>query len=267
MEQVLPLREATMRAQAGPVDLAREATLASVADGAATTFAPYKRYALDVERLREQRVVFPQDASPAAHAFRMLRTQLRKVTRERDARIVGVVSATTGEGKTLTAINLALSLAADPATSVVLLDLDLRRPTMASTLGLEIALGLDDYLNGEARAQDVAVGFEGIERLTVVPMRSSMIDSASAIAGARLQGLLKEIGDAREHPIAIVDLPPVLLSDDMLMAAGLLDGVVVVAREGLTRREDLQRLRVLLGKMPILGSVLNAATDAEMRTY
>jgi protein-tyrosine kinase len=93
------------------------------------------RLQLDWAALKEQRVISSNDPHAAGHAYRMLRTQILQRARAHGLTTLGVVSATNGEGKTLTAINLALSLAAEPNQAVVLLDLDLRRPAVARTLG------------------------------------------------------------------------------------------------------------------------------------
>src|ERR1700731_4569875 len=94
------------------------------------------RLPLDWPMLRERRVISCDDSQAAGHAYRMLRTQVLQRSRANGLSTVGVVSAVNGEGKTLTAINLALSLAAEPNQTVLLVDLDLRRPAVARTLGL-----------------------------------------------------------------------------------------------------------------------------------
>ncbi|MFK9985549.1 P-loop NTPase, partial [Escherichia coli] len=85
---------------------------------------------------------------------------------------IGVVSAVNGEGKTLTAINLALSLAAEPNQTVMLVDLDLRRPAIARTLGIQPDSGLETWLGGNDPPKNVCYGLEGIERLYVLPTLS-----------------------------------------------------------------------------------------------
>lgn len=226
-----------------------------------------QRFPLDTAALRERRVVFPEDQTPAGHAFRMLRTQLRQLVRDQQHRIIGVVSATAGEGKTLTAINLALALAADPDLAVMLVELDLRHPSIADVLGLRSEHGLDAYIAGLASLAQVDCALEGIERLIVLPARTPVANSSIALAGPRIQDLLRNLRSAPAGQIAIVDLPPVLLSDDVLTIAPALDGVVMVGREGHTKREDLQRMKEMLGGVRILGSVLNQASESETRGY
>src|SRR5262245_8411902 len=108
------------------------------------------------EQLRERYVVFPDEPGPATLAYKMLRTQVLPRVRQHGMRCIGVVSAASGEGKTVTAINLAMSLAAEPNQAVILVDLDLKRPTVAGTLGLEATQGLEKYYAAEAQTESPA---------------------------------------------------------------------------------------------------------------
>jgi len=108
-----------------------------------------ERLSLDWQALRERRVISSDDAEPASQAYRMLRTQVLQRARANGLSTVGIISAINGEGKTLTAINLALSLAAEPNQTVLLVDLDLRRPAIAQTLGLQVSFGLESWFGGD----------------------------------------------------------------------------------------------------------------------
>ncbi len=223
---------------------------------------------LDRALLRERRVILPDDTDPAAHAYRMLRTQILRQARTQKLRMIGVVSSVDGEGKTLTAVNLAVSVAAEPNQTVLLVDLDLRRPSMAALLGLTVEAGLDSWLEGSS--PDVAslfVRVAGLERLRVLPTVHPVSGSSEALAGARTQELLTELKTRYTDRLVIVDLPPALLSDDVLTIAPLLDGVLFVVSEGHTRREDVTRVKELLAGVRLLGTVLNASSEFERRTY
>lgn len=222
---------------------------------------------LDRVRLKQHPVVFPEDASPAAHAYRMLRTQLLQKIRYHKLRVVGIASAADGEGKTVTAVNLALSLAAEPNQSVVLADFDLRRPSVATLLGLAPERGLGDWFEGRADVEDVCCRIEGMARLLVAPTLAAVAGSSEVLAGARTSELLNALEARQSDCVVLLDLPPVLLSDDFLTISPLVDGVVVVATEGYTKRDDLTRMREVLGSTRVLGTVLNRASKAERRSY
>ena len=217
--------------------------------------------------LKERRIVSLHDAQPAGHAYRMLRTQVLQRARSHGLNTLGVVSAVNGEGKTTTAINLALSLAAEPNQTVLLLDLDLRRPAVARTLGLAVERGLESWFEGEEPTRNVCYGIEGVERLHVVPTLAPVAGSSEVLAGIGTRRLFNELKGRDPGRLLVVDLPPVLLSDDALMVAPLLDAVVLVVNERRTKREDVVRVVELLGNTRIVGTVLNRSSESERRAY
>ncbi|HYW87839.1 MAG TPA: CpsD/CapB family tyrosine-protein kinase [Chloroflexota bacterium] len=222
---------------------------------------------LDREMLRERRVILPDETGAAAHAYRMLRTQILRQARAHKLRMIGVVSAVDGEGKTLTAVNLAFSLAAEPNQTALLVDLDLRQPGVAPLLWLGAEQGLDDWFEGETGLADLFVSIEGIERLRVLPTLRPIAGSSELLAGARAHELLAELRGRYADRLVIVDLPPVLLADDFLTIAPQLDCVLLVVSEGYSRREDVSRMKELLGGVRVLGTVLNASAESEHRSY
>ncbi len=225
------------------------------------------RLPVDWSACKEQRVVPTMDVRAAGHAYRMLRTQVLQRARAHGLGTLGVVSAINGEGKTLTAINLALSLAAEPNQSVVLLDLDLRRPAIARTLGLTVEQGLETWFAADVPTKNVCYGIEGVERLHVLPTLAPVTGSSEILAGLATRKLFNELKGRDPGRLLIVDLPPVLLSDDALTVAPLLDGVVLVVNERRTRREDVVRVIELLGNTRVVGTVLNRSSESEKRTY
>jgi protein-tyrosine kinase len=225
------------------------------------------RMPVDWAALKEQRIVAPTDPHPAGHAYRMLRTQVLQRARTHGLTTLGVISAVNGEGKTLTAINLALSLAAEPNQTVVLMDLDLRRPAVARTLGLSVERGLESWFGGDEPIKNMCYGLEGVDRLFVMPTLASVGGSSEVLAGLATRKLFNELKGRDTSRILLVDLPPVLLSDDALTVAPLLDGVVLVVNERRTKREDVIRVVDLMGNTRIVGTVLNRSAESEKRAY
>jgi protein-tyrosine kinase len=228
---------------------------------------PARRLSVDWAQLRENRIVDGADRRPAAQAYRMLRTQVLQRARAHRLSTIGVISAASGEGKTLTAINLALGLAAEPNQSVLLIDLDLKRPSIARTLRLPVDQGLEAWFAGTADLEDLWCGLDGAERLFVMPTLAAVPDSSEALARASTTKMLQDLKDRDPGRLMIIDLPPVLLSDDALTLAPRLDAVVLVVTEGRTRREDIARTLELLGNTRVIGTVLNQSTESEQRTY
>src|SRR5262245_44292011 len=166
------------------------------------------RLPLDWPALREKRVLSSEDSRPASHAYRMLRTQVLQRARTNGLTTVGVVSAINGEGKTLTAINLALSLAAEPNQTVLLVDLDLRRPAIAQTLGLAPEAGLESWFGGDDPTKKVCYALEGLERLYVLPTLAPVPGSSETLAGLGTRRLITELKGREPGRLLIVDLPP-----------------------------------------------------------
>jgi Mrp family chromosome partitioning ATPase len=226
------------------------------------------RVVLDRSLCHDQPVVMPDDTGPAAHAYRMLRTQLLQRVRQHQVRAIGIVSAADREGKTLTATNLALSLAAEPNQSVLLVDLDLHRPSVASTLRIRVEHGLDSWFAGRVVDVDkITYDVEGFERLSILPALNGVPASSEALASMRAQAMLADLKASKPERLILLDLPPLLLTDDSLTIASHLDGVIIVAREGRTKREDLARMGEILGSIRVLGTVLNHSTQFERRVY
>ena len=222
---------------------------------------------LDREALRQRRVVFPDEQSLAGDAYRMLRTQLLQRVRQRGSRVIGIASPADGDGKTLTAVNLALALAAEPNQTILLVDMDLRRPSVAKLLGIPEPRGVESVLRGEIGVDEALWRPEGRDRLAVLPSAALEGSSSELLAGERTRAFLLEIRSRYADRLVILDLPPVLLTDDVLTLAPSLDGVLLVIAEQRTRREDLQRAQSLLADVPQLGTVLNRATRSERRAY
>lgn len=225
------------------------------------------RLAIDQAGMRARKVVFPEDSTAAARAYRMLRAQLLQRARSGGLVAIGIVSSASGEGKTLTAVNLALSLAADPNYDVTLVDLDLRRPSVAEVLGIFPPMGLDTWLAEDRPLSSVLYALEGIPRLSVVPTLVPMPAAAEALAGSRTRSLIEALRAVDGRRLLVVDLPPALLSDHVLTVSPLLDGFVLLVTEGKTLRDDVERVFELLGRDRIVGTVLNRSSDSEQRAY
>jgi protein-tyrosine kinase len=208
----------------------------------------------------ERNCVLPQVADRAAQrAYKLLRTRLLHRLAAKKWGSVAVTSTKTGEGKTLTSINLAMALSQEPNTRVCLVDLDLQRPQVAAQMGLQCERGLGDYLLGEAEASQV-IYHCGSTNLLVIPNTRSFEHSSDMLASARMLELLRVIAAEMPQHVVIFDMPP-LTSDDVLTFAPRVDGVLFVVAEGRTERASLARAHELIAEMNILGVVLNCSLE------
>jgi Mrp family chromosome partitioning ATPase len=213
------------------------------------------------EHLERNRIMNPDAMGPAAAAYRMLRTQVLQRMDANGWRSLAIFSPGADDGKTTTAINLAVSLASDRLHTVLLVDFDFKRPTLASCLGLTPEFGADDALTGAAALEDCLYHPEGFDRLVLLPARASLGNSSEVLAGPRSRALVAALRARYPERVIIFDLPPVLNADDALSFAPLVECGMVVAAEGRTRRNDLVRTVELLNKIPLVGTVLNRAAD------
>jgi protein-tyrosine kinase len=218
--------------------------------------------------LARNRIVVNQRSAPAARAFRMLRTQVLQRMRERNWRTLGVVSARSGDGKTTTAVNLALAIASGSQETALLGDLDLSRPGVASTLGLSPEAGVEDVLLGRRAISECLYRPRQFERFVLLPARAPIAGSSELVASARCRSLVTELRAQSADRIVMFDLPPVLEADDASAIAPLLDCLLFVVAEGVTAREDVTRGLELLIRTPVVGTVLNRSLDpTETETY
>jgi protein-tyrosine kinase len=228
---------------------------------ASIVYSQTRVFTPQVELLERNRIMNPDASDPAAAAFRMLRTQVLQRMDANSWRSLAIFSPGSDDGKTSIAINLAVSLASGRSHTVLLVDFDFKRPTLAARLGLAPEFGVDDALMGRASIEECLYHPEGFERLVLLPTRAALGNSSEILAGPRSRELVAELRSRYPERIILFDLPPVLNADDALSFAPLVECGLVVAAEGHTRRSDLLRTIELLHKTPLVGTVLNRASD------
>lgn len=214
----------------------------------------------DEDCLEKYRVVAAQHDAPERTAYKVLRTRLLQRLRASQYNIIGVTGPGPGEGKTLTAINLAYSLAKDVTHQVILVDLDLRRPSLHDYLGLTSRHELTDVLNGSAKLEDALV-CPNANRLAVLTNTTVQRDSSEVLSSPEMIGTIQRLKSFGQKTITILDLPPVLASDDVIAFSPLADALLLVVGEGRCRREDLKEALELLKETEILGVVLNHSRE------
>ncbi|MGO9037831.1 MAG: CpsD/CapB family tyrosine-protein kinase [Steroidobacteraceae bacterium] len=230
--------------------------LTSIVYSRTRVFAPLAAH------LERNCIMNPAATGGPAAAYRMLRTQVLQRLETRGWRSIAMFSPGAEDGKTTTAINLAVSLGIDRLHTALLVDFDFKRPTLASRFGLTPEFGVDDVLSGRAKLEDCLYHPEGYDRLVLLPARAGLDNSSEILSGPRNRELVAELRNRYKDRIILFDLPPVLSADDALSFAPLVECGLVVAAEGSTRRNDLLRTIELLHKIPLVGTVLNRAADA-----
>lgn len=214
----------------------------------------------DEKLFTDNRIVAAQPDSPARAVYKILRTRIFQRMRTSNWNLLGVSGSGPNEGKTLTAINLAYSLSHDVNYQVILVDLDLRRPSIHSMLGLEPECTLDSYIRGDSKLEDILVR-PGEKRLAVISNLTAYRDSSEILSSPAIVGLVGELRSLGPKTITVFDLPPVLAGDDVLAFSPLMDAILLVVAEGICKRQNLLGMQELLRDTELIGTVLNRSRE------
>lgn len=207
----------------------------------------------DAQRRTEPFISFARDQSPIAEAFRELRINVQHLEVADGPRVLVIASSGPEEGRTTTAINLALALA-EADYNVVLVDGDLRRPRIATWFRLTAELGLSNVLTGEVQLRDAVQG-TGFSRLAVLTAGTTPANPAAVLSSRAADAVFDEL--SRQFDYVVVDTPPVIVTDAALLSASS-QAVLLIARFGQTARGRLAAAANALRQSgaPLIGAVL-----------
>jgi capsular exopolysaccharide synthesis family protein len=215
------------------------------------------KVAVSDEHLRKNRVLTPSMDKTTVNAYKILRTRVLRRMEQNSWSTLAITSPKPDEGKTLTAINLSISLAHKLDYTVLLVDLDFKKPTIHKYFGFEPERGVSDYLEGQISLEEAFVS-PGIKRLLLLPAGGGMAGNTSEmLSSSKMERLVAELKSRYASRILIFDLPPVLVGDDVLAFSNIADAFLLLAREGKTTTDELQRTVELLETKNLLGTVLN----------
>ncbi|MGK0276694.1 MAG: succinoglycan biosynthesis transport protein ExoP, partial [Ilumatobacter sp.] len=203
----------------------------------------------------------------SVEAYRGLRTNLQFLGLDRPISVVQVTSSLAGEGKTTTAVNLAVVLA-QAGHRVALVDADLRRPRIHDVFAVSQSPGFTDLLLGEKPAMVVNhIPVDGGTRMSLFTSGAVPANPSEMLTGRRTRELLAEMG--AHYDYVIVDSAPVLPVSDSVALAGAVDGMFVVAQAGRVTEPQVVETVERLGRVsaPILGLVLNQASGNRSEVY
>ena len=223
---------------------------------------------LDAAYLESKRIIAHDIADFRSRSFDMLRTQILQSMDMRSWQFLGITSATEGCGKSVVAVNLALSIARQPERSVLLVDLDLQKPQVANYLGLNCERGILSVLAGRASLQDVLVQARIRNgQALVLPCESRTANSSAWIASRAMSALLQDIKRSFANWTVVFDLPPTLASDDVISILPRLDCVAFVVGAGTTTTEEIKECNKHLESAEIVRVILNKAEDGNASYY
>jgi capsular exopolysaccharide synthesis family protein len=221
-------------------------------------------WTVDAERVEPRLVAITNPHSGYCEEYRSLRTHILHKGERSGLKSIVAASVNPGEGKTITAINLAWMLAQTDATSALLIDADLRMPSLADYLGIETEKGLSDVLAGTASLAECIIRLEP-SGLCILPGGEARQDVAELISGPRFKDILAE---AREmFDFTVIDVPPLEIFTDATVLINQADAAILVVRANRTRYSQIDRVLEPLPKDRFLGVVLNHSEDVMAERY
>lgn len=215
--------------------------------------------------MAERRVISSLPSKDLTDAYKILRTQVLQRLQENNWNALAVTSPGEREGKTLTAINLAISLAMEVNYTVLLVDADLRHPSIHEYFGFKPEYGLSDYLTNNIPIQDMLVHPEGIGRCVILPGGKPLPNSSELLNSPRMSLLVDELKTRYPSRIVVFDLPPLLTTSDALAFSPYVDAALLVVEDGGTTAQDLERSAELLKGTHLLGTTLNKVRSMPLR--
>jgi capsular exopolysaccharide synthesis family protein len=221
---------------------------------------------LELAHLENSRILAYNKNDPKSMIFDLLRTKVLQKMEENGWRTLAITSPSPESGKTVVAINLAMSIAQLTNKTAILVDFDLRRPKIGAYLGIPMEKSLNNLLDGTSELPDVLVNPD-LPRLVVLPTRSPVKKSSETLSSKVITNIINELRERYESRIVIFDLPPVLGIDDAIALLPQIDCVLMVVANGMSTKREIEDSLHLLPATKLIGVVLNKAESEPMEYY
>ncbi len=205
--------------------------------------------------VRNRIVTFDQKDN-AKVPFDMMRTRMLSACRQNDWTVIGITSPTANCGKTLTAVNLAFSMSRQKDARTVLMDLDLRRPMIAETLGVNGNQSMGQFLSGEGEPEDHFLAYG--DNLAIGTNKRRSLHSAEILQDACAGEALAKLRKTLQPNIILLDMPPMLSTDDVMAFLPNIDATLLVVSAGESKKKDVDFCeRELASRGNVMGVILN----------
>lgn len=235
------------------------------ADSEKITYTQTRILPVDVKHLRKNRIITGYKPGKWLESFKMLRTRCLQSMDAMGWKTLAITSPNQDAGNSLTAANLAISIAMELDRSVLLVDANFQNPSICKLFGINAKAGLSDYLLNDTPLNEILVN-PSIDRLVLLPAGSqNILNSTEILRSPKMVRLVNEMKNRFASRIVIFDLPPLLSQADTLGFSPYVDCVLLVVDEGHTKTDELKHAATLLKDVKVLGSVLNKATDNKIK--
>lgn len=232
-----------------------------------TTILPSKFESIDSNIIYNNRLVALADGgSPAVEEYKKLRTYILYSLKKQSGNTILITSPNLGDGKTLTSINLAITMSEVRSLTVLLIDTDFRNPCTHKYLNMKPEHGLSDYLTKGTPIERI-IKRVGNNKLSYIPAGKSLKNPSEWLDSSKMHSFIDEIKSRYENRIIIFDSSPVLPVTDAILLSKNVDFVVIVGYINKTPKDDLKKAIDLIGKDKILGVVLNGSKEVGKKYY
>jgi len=201
-----------------------------------------------------------------AELFRQLRTRILFPQDGPPPRTILITSALAEEGKSFVAANLAINMARNVDQHVLLVDCDLRKPSIHSKFGFNGFKGLSEYLSGGQDIPSMLIK-TGVEKLTLLPSGAPPLNPSELVTSSKMAALIKELKDRYDDRYIIIDSPPPMMAPETSAIAKWVAGILLVVKYGTTPMEQVEELITHLDREKIIGAVINKFSPREFRRY
>ena len=220
-----------------------------------------------LEKFQQNKIVAADEENPVADRFKLLRTRIFQHTRPRGWNTLQITGFDTGEGKSLVAANLAVSIAKDTRQTTLLVDLDFRRPSIGRLFCLgDKTVGLESYFLDNVPLEDILVS-PGIEKLTLLPSTGGIFNATEWMGSPRMEALIRELKQRYQDRYILIDSPGINVCPDPLVISEYVDALLIVARAGHTTVDSVTAALELIPREKVIGFVLNDDCELESLSY
>ena len=229
-------------------------------------YADSRAVKLNNGHLDSERCFTPELDIPDIENYKIIRTKIQQQAKLKGWNTFMITSTLPGEGKTHTAVNLAMVFAKAYNQTVLLVDCDLRRQCIHERMGFASKTNIVDHLIDDVPMNDIIV-WPGIERLTVISGDRTIADSTEILGSAKMKTLVEDMKLRYKDRCLLFDVPPLLSGADAISFAALVDGIIVVVEARRTSMRDLESAVAMIPEDKFLGFILNKEKISNKKKY
>lgn len=236
------------------------------ATGPAPQKGPDRKGFFENEKWNQRLKLTTDPHSPLFESFRRLRTPILYPSSGIKAKTILVTSVGPNEGKGFICANLGVAIAQDIEHHALLLDCDFRHPTLAGYFGLTNDAGIVDYLKDNVELS-LLIRETGQPKLSMVPCGKPPENPSEMLTSSKMTDLIREVSERHDDRIVLFDSPPSIVASETTVLAKQLDGVILVVRHGVSKREHVKKFVDALGRDKIIGIIFNAYPESTLESF